>query len=302
MHRLLHFPKCPLKREHCASGEFHVTDGLWCHMCSWAPDIWVHLFTPAGGGHLHSEDRGPHVYLSVLPADPEERLRPCTGHLLQHRVHQVPQEDWLLHRYNATHCLLLYIRGYLCVWLLKRVYIFHYQPSSSVSLYSDSTIDTSLIIAKFTCKWPTRCLTCCWWIVGYCCAGGSASYTTAGQHKYKNKGGYYLTFRISLQISTSKHWTWKWKLQEHAIRPSVGLVHETLSIKWKRSKPLCVVCVETLKVSDHVSVSLHIRAVQADMIQTVLGWSEQSVCDWPLVVVVSSVATLKWYVKRNVSM
>lgn len=52
----------------------------------------------AGGGHLHSEGGGPDLHLTVLPAGEEERLHPCFGHVLQHRVYPLPQEDWLLHK------------------------------------------------------------------------------------------------------------------------------------------------------------------------------------------------------------
>lgn len=51
-----------------------------------------------GSGHLHGEARRPVLHLGLLPADPTQRLRARPGDLLQHRVHQVSQEDGLLHR------------------------------------------------------------------------------------------------------------------------------------------------------------------------------------------------------------
>lgn len=71
-----HIYKKGIRGEH---GELHMIRGLWCLISER-----VHVFTPAGGGHLHSEGRGPLIHLSVLPADPEERLHPRTGHLLPH--------------------------------------------------------------------------------------------------------------------------------------------------------------------------------------------------------------------------
>lgn len=47
------------------------------------------LLPLTGGGHLHSEDWRPDIYLSVLSADPEKRLHPRFGHLFPHRVHQM---------------------------------------------------------------------------------------------------------------------------------------------------------------------------------------------------------------------
>lgn len=41
----------------------------------------------SGSGHLHGEGRGPVLHLSLLPADPAQRLCPRPGHLFQHRVH-----------------------------------------------------------------------------------------------------------------------------------------------------------------------------------------------------------------------
>lgn len=70
----------------------------------------------AGGGYLHGEERGPVLHIELLPADPEERLHPRAGHLLPHWVHQVSQEDQLLHGWepltaprrhavwDASHC------------------------------------------------------------------------------------------------------------------------------------------------------------------------------------------------------
>lgn len=59
---------------------------------------WVYSFNFLGGGHLHCEARRPVLYLSLLSADPAQRLRPRFSHLFQHRVHQMPQKDRLLHR------------------------------------------------------------------------------------------------------------------------------------------------------------------------------------------------------------
>lgn len=59
----------------------------------------------AGGGHLHSNAGGSDLHLSLLLADPEKWLHPRACHLLQHRVHQVSQEDRLLHRFVSTYQL-----------------------------------------------------------------------------------------------------------------------------------------------------------------------------------------------------
>lgn len=58
---------------------------------------WRLFLLSPGSGHLHGEAGGPVLHLGLLPADPAQRLRPRPGDLLQHRVHQVSQEDGLLH-------------------------------------------------------------------------------------------------------------------------------------------------------------------------------------------------------------
>lgn len=52
----------------------------------------------SGSGHLHSTGSRPGVLGSIPPPVSEERLRPCTYHILQHRIHQVSQKDWILYR------------------------------------------------------------------------------------------------------------------------------------------------------------------------------------------------------------
>lgn len=72
-----------------------------------------------GGGHLHSEGRGPDLHLAVLPAGEEERLHPRSGHLLQHRVHPLSQEDWLLHQLVCS----LSANDGVLLWTLTRTWI-----------------------------------------------------------------------------------------------------------------------------------------------------------------------------------
>lgn len=68
-------------------------------LVKWSEDVSGNICSVfLGGGHLHSEGRGPDLHLTVLPASEEERLHPRSGHLLQHRVHSLPQEDRLLHQ------------------------------------------------------------------------------------------------------------------------------------------------------------------------------------------------------------
>jgi len=62
----------------------------------------VLFFLNPGGGYLHCEARGPVLHLSLLSADTAQWLCPRFGHLFQHRVHQMPQEDWLFHWWECT--------------------------------------------------------------------------------------------------------------------------------------------------------------------------------------------------------
>lgn len=71
-------------------------DTFWLLLCFLKLNILV-MTVSLGGGHLHSKGRGPDLHLTVLPAGEEERLHPCSGDLLQHRVYPLSQEDRLLH-------------------------------------------------------------------------------------------------------------------------------------------------------------------------------------------------------------
>lgn len=67
----------------------------------WRATLQLSLLSP-GSGHLHGEAGGPVLHLGLLPADPAQRLRPRPGDLLQHWVHQVSQEDGLLHGWETS--------------------------------------------------------------------------------------------------------------------------------------------------------------------------------------------------------
>lgn len=56
------------------------------------------FFFLTGSGHLHGKAGGPVFHVGLLSADSTQRLRPRLGHVLQHRVHQVPQEDRIFNR------------------------------------------------------------------------------------------------------------------------------------------------------------------------------------------------------------
>lgn len=81
--------------------------------CLWKTSTLLPL---TGGGHLHGEDGRPVLYLSILPADPEKRLHPRVGHLFSHRVHQVSQEDWLLHWSVASLVAVLLKMAWFCLF------------------------------------------------------------------------------------------------------------------------------------------------------------------------------------------
>lgn len=75
---------------------------------------WKIFFTPLpGSGYLHCEDGGPLLYLSLLSADPAQWLRSRSGHLFQHRVHQVSQEDGLLHGWGSFSTCLYQSSGWV---------------------------------------------------------------------------------------------------------------------------------------------------------------------------------------------
>lgn len=76
---------------------------MCCYSHTWKQNLQkkIKYFFP-GSRHLHCEDRGPVLHLSLLSADPAQRLRPRPGHLFQHRVHQVSQEDWLFHWWGSV--------------------------------------------------------------------------------------------------------------------------------------------------------------------------------------------------------
>lgn len=87
------------------------------------------MFVFSGGGHLHGEGRGPDLHLALLPAGEEERLHPCSGHLFQHRVHPLPQEDRLLHqsvcRSFCSHSDFCHLCGVFRSSSLKQLWIAH---------------------------------------------------------------------------------------------------------------------------------------------------------------------------------
>lgn len=106
-----------------------------------------------GGGHLHGEAGRLDLHLTVLLASEKERLHPRSGHLLQHRVHPLSQEDWLLHQWVCSHtpstpCLCIYESDPFswCFHVSVTIYL-------QKELYCNSS--RWCTVAGVMSKWPT---------------------------------------------------------------------------------------------------------------------------------------------------